>query len=66
MTGFSGAGAIYGGIPMLELQNISYEVTQDNEKKFILKDISTVSFHPENLMIWANTVSDVLDEYYGE
>ena len=25
---------------MLELQNISYEVTQDNEKKFILKDIN--------------------------
>lgn len=34
--------------------------------ELVLKDISTVSFHPENLIIWANTVSDVLDEYYGE
>lgn len=32
---------------------------------FVLKDISTVSNHPENLIIWANTVADVLDEYYG-
>ena len=31
-----------------------------------LKDISTVSYKPENLIIWAQTVSDVLDEYYGE
>lgn len=29
-----------------------------------LKDISTVSYRPENLMIWAQTVSDVLDAYY--
>ncbi len=33
---------------------------------FTLKDISTVSYRPENLMVWAETVSDVLDEYYGE
>ncbi len=33
---------------------------------YVLKDISTVSYHPENLIIWANTVSDVLDKYYGE
>ncbi len=33
---------------------------------FTLKDISTVSYKPENLMIWAQTVSDVLDEFYGE
>jgi hypothetical protein len=31
-----------------------------------LKDISTVGNRPENLMIWAETVSDVLDKYYGE
>lgn len=34
--------------------------------EFVLKDISTVSFHPENLIIWSNTVSEVLDEYYGQ
>ena len=34
--------------------------------ELVLKDISTVSHRPENLIIWANTVSDVLDEYYGE
>lgn len=33
---------------------------------YTLKDISTVGYRPENLMIWAKTVSDVLDEYYGE
>lgn len=31
-----------------------------------LKDISTVSHRPENLIIWASTVSEVLDNYYGE
>jgi len=31
-----------------------------------LKDISTVGYRPENLMVWAQTVSDVLDGYYGE
>ena len=34
--------------------------------EFVLKDISTVSHKPENLILWAKTVSDVLDEYYGE
>ena len=31
-----------------------------------LKDISTVSHRPENLVVWSRTVSDVLDRYYGE
>ena len=30
-----------------------------------LKDISTVGYRPENIMVWAETVSDVLDKYYG-
>ena len=34
--------------------------------EFVLKDISTVSHRPENLIVWAKTVSDVLDEYYEE
>ena len=34
--------------------------------ELVLKDISTVSHRPENLIIWASTVSDVLDEYYGK
>ena len=33
---------------------------------FTLKDISTVSYRPENLMVWAETVSDVLDEFYDK
>lgn len=33
---------------------------------FVLKDISTVSHRPENLIVWAQTVSDVLDAYYGK
>ena len=31
-----------------------------------LKDISTGGYRPENLMVWAKTVSDVLDKYYEE
>ena len=34
--------------------------------EFVLKDISTVSGRPENLITWAQTVSDVLDEYYDK
>ena len=34
--------------------------------EFVLKDISTVSHRPENLIVWSETVSDVLDEYYGK
>ena len=33
--------------------------------EFVLKDISTVSHRPENLIVWSQVVSDVLDEYYG-
>ena len=31
----------------------------------VLKDISTVSGRPQNLIVWAQTVSDVLDKYYN-
>ncbi len=31
-----------------------------------LKDISTVSYRPENLIVWAKTASEVLDRFYGE
>lgn len=34
--------------------------------EFVLKDISTVGHNPENLIVWANTVADVLDAFYGE
>lgn len=34
--------------------------------EFVLKDISTVSHKPENLILWAQTVSDVLDQYYDK
>ena len=32
--------------------------------ELVLKDITTVSRNPENLIVWANTVSEVLDRYY--
>ena len=32
--------------------------------EFVLKDISTVSHRPENLIVLAKTVSEVLDRYY--
>lgn len=34
--------------------------------EFVLKDITTVSRKPENLIIWADTVSNILDQYYGK
>ncbi|MBO4326226.1 MAG: hypothetical protein J5950_03025 [Clostridia bacterium] len=33
--------------------------------EFVIKDISTVSNDPYNLIVWADTVASVLDEYYG-
>lgn len=32
--------------------------------EFVLKDISTVSNRPENLIVWSEAVSEVLDRYY--
>ncbi|HHZ14023.1 MAG: hypothetical protein ACOX1R_01870 [Caldicoprobacterales bacterium] len=32
--------------------------------EFVLKDISTVSYRPENLIVWERTVREVLDSYY--
>ena len=34
--------------------------------EFVLKDITTVARRPDNLIIWASTVSDVLDQYYDK
>lgn len=34
--------------------------------EFVLKDISTVSNKPQNLIVWSEVVSDVLDTYYGK
>jgi hypothetical protein len=33
--------------------------------EIVLKDISTVSYRPENLTIWAKTVAETLDKYYS-
>ena len=33
---------------------------------YVLKDITTVSCKPRNLIVWAETVSDVMDVYYGQ
>ncbi len=32
--------------------------------EFVIKDISTVSYKPQNLITWTNTVNKVLDSYY--
>jgi len=32
--------------------------------EFVIKDISTVTYKPQNLMDWAATVKDVIDGYY--
>ena len=33
--------------------------------ELVLKDISTVSYKPENLIVWEKTVREVLDSYYA-
>ncbi len=33
--------------------------------EFVLKDISTVSGNPDNLIEWSKTVNGVIDEYFG-
>ncbi|MBP5781839.1 MAG: hypothetical protein J6X34_11495, partial [Clostridia bacterium] len=33
--------------------------------EIVLKDISTVSSDPRNLIVWADTVGSVLDKYYS-
>ena len=33
--------------------------------ELVLKDISTVSYRPQNLMQWVRVVNEVLDQYYG-
>jgi len=33
--------------------------------EFVLKDISTVGYNPQNLVVWAKTVAETLDAYYG-
>lgn len=33
---------------------------------YVLKDISTVSNNPQNLIIWSEIVNEVLNKYYGE
>jgi hypothetical protein len=32
--------------------------------EFVLKDISTVGGKPQNLIDWANTVTETIDRYY--
>jgi hypothetical protein len=32
--------------------------------EFVLKDISTVNYRPQNLIDWVKTVSEILDRYY--
>jgi hypothetical protein len=33
--------------------------------ELVLKDISTVSYNPQNLILWEKTVRETLDEYYS-
>jgi hypothetical protein len=33
--------------------------------EFVLKDISTIANNPVNLVRWADTVTRVIDRYYG-
>ncbi|MCL2527482.1 MAG: hypothetical protein FWE42_03605 [Defluviitaleaceae bacterium] len=33
--------------------------------EFVIKDISTVTYKPQNLIDWARTVKDVIDGFYG-
>jgi hypothetical protein len=43
------------------------EVCQKNKcpYEFVLKDISTVGYNPQNLINWAKVVMQVIDKYYS-
>ena len=78
--GYCTPGMLMSGIALLNLyshptrEQIRKEITETATLclkygcpcDITLKDISTVGNRPENLIIWAQTASDVLDEYYGE
>ena len=46
-------------------ESVNLDFKYDGEDEFVLKDISTVSQHPENLIKWTRTVQETLDRYYG-
>ena len=46
---------------MIEVKNLCKSFGE----KEVLKDISTVFDKPENLIVWAKTVTKVLDRYYA-
>ena len=39
-------------------------VSPEMHDEFVLKDISTIASNPQNLTRWAETASQVIDEYY--
>ncbi|MCL2094076.1 MAG: hypothetical protein FWH12_07770 [Treponema sp.] len=43
------------------------EACQENKcpYEFVIKDISTVNHHPENLINWTRTVTETIDKYYS-
>lgn len=71
-----GGGYVYAGKPnpaYVAIETDPEVIRKETEKtvqvcqkygcpcEFVLKDISTVSHRPENLIVWAKTVSEVLD-----
>ena len=46
-------------------ETIEAAITNKCPAEFVLKDISTVNFKPQNLINWANTVKEVIDKYYS-
>jgi hypothetical protein len=49
-----------------EITEIIEQCTQNNcPYEFVLKDISTVNYKPQNLIDWHNTVMSLIDKHYS-
>ena len=61
----------------LEIRDVKSLITEPETKRiietcrenncpyeFVLKDISTVTYKPQNLINWVDTVMSVIDSYY--
>jgi hypothetical protein len=60
------AGTFDAGVVKRDISE-TVEVCLENKcpYEFVLKDISTVNYKPQNLINWTKTVTEVLDRYYG-
>ncbi len=61
------AGTTFNRAPVREEITRYCEACREHRTplEFVIKDISTIANRPENLTLWASTVRDVVDRFYG-